>query len=163
MEHIEWIIAVMVFAMLVYPIIQMIPSEKQKRQVALRQTAMAKGIRVQVRYPKLIQNYINEHPEILRSVAYFLPVKETSLDKKCIAVKSDTDPEGWFWLDGIRPHPSIMLEMLPLYRTMPDYCLAIEQGPHGSAIFLLDTLKTCNIEEIFTSLEELNALVITDT
>jgi len=160
MEHIELIIAVMVFAMLVYPIMQMIPSEKQKRQVALRQAAMAKEIRVQVRYPRLTQSYINDHPEFLRTVAYFLQVKKTRLDKKFTAIKSDSDPEGWFWLDGIRPHPSVMLEMLPIYRNLPDYCLAVEQGPHGSAVFFADTHQDANADEIYNSLAKLNEPIV---
>lgn len=160
MGYIEWIIATVVLGMLVYPVLQMVPSEKQKRQIALRQAAMAKGIRVQIRHPKLIQTQFNEHPEILRSVAYHLPVKETCLKKYFTAVRSAKDSEGWFWINGIRPPAATMLEMLPIYNTMPSYCLAIEQSPHGSTLFFLDTLQSCDVDEILTSLEKLNTLIV---
>lgn len=159
MDNIEWIIAFIAFSLLVYPIMQMIPSEKEKRQVALRQAAMAKGLRIEVRHPKLIQTQINDYPNIMRCVGYGLPLKATSLDRKYTAIRCESDPEGWFWLEGIRPLAAHMHNMLPLYRQAPAYCLAIEQGLRGSSIFFIDSGKNCNIDEIYDFLEQLNLLI----
>ncbi len=157
MAYISWIIAAVVLGMLVYPFLQLIPNKQQKRQVAFRQAAIQKGIHIQIRHPELPAAVAVEYPALVHSAAYFKPAKSKLLNNH-IAIRSNNDHE-WFWLNDRRPPAEIMSKMLPLYQKMPEACLAIEQNPDGSTMFLQDALELDQISIIEDALNKLNVLI----
>lgn len=157
MAYIGWIIALLVLGMLAYPILQIIPSEGQKRQVAFRQAAMRKNIRIQIRHPEMAEGLASQYPDLNRCAAYFKPC-ESPLNQAFVAVRSNTDQE-WFWINDRRPPAAMMNRMLQAYREVPDFCLAIEQSQAGSTLFLLDSLPLEKVDAVEKALDRLNSTI----
>ena len=158
MAYIGWIIALLVLGMLAYPILQIIPSEGQKRQIAFRQAAMRKGINIQIRHPEMPAELATQYPDMNRCAAYFKPCDST-LTQAFVAVRSNTDKE-WFWINDRRPPAAMMTRMLPAYQEVPDFCLAIEQSQAGTTLFLLDSLPVEQIEALENTLGRLNSIIL---
>lgn len=157
MAYIGWLIAAVVLGMLVYPFLQLIPNKQQQRQVAFRQAAIQKGIHIQIRHPELPATLANEYSPLVHCAAYFKPAK-TSLTNTYIALRSNTDNE-WFWLNDRRPPAAIMAKMLIAYKELPAFCLAVEQNPDGSTLFLQDGLPLDQIAKVDDALNKLNVLI----
>lgn len=154
----QWVIVVIVFSLLLYPVMQLIPSEKQKRQVTFRQAAMRLGIRLQVRHPNLPANFLGEHPELLRTIGCHLPVKESSLTDRFTAIRKNSSGE-WEWIGYSLPPESIRLPLLALSASIPAPALALEIAPGGASLFVDDTHPMATAEETAALLAQLNQVI----
>jgi hypothetical protein len=143
--------------MMAYPILQIVPSAQQKRQIAFRQAALAKGINIQIRQPELPAVLADQYPDIRHCAAYFKPAKSV-LEKNYIALRSNTDKQ-WFWLNDQRPPAALMPKMLAMYAEVPEFCLALEQNAAGSTLFLLDSLELEKTALLDETLNKLNTLI----
>lgn len=157
MAYIGWIIAIIVIGMMAYPILQIIPNDQQKRQVAFRQAAMQRGLHIQIRHPELPPALTDEYSSVTRCAAYFKPA-QTTLASLYTALRSNNDNE-WFWLNDRRPPAETLSRMLVLYKELPGYCLAVEQNAAGTTLFLIDSLPVDRIDELENALDKLNMLI----
>lgn len=157
MAYIGWIIALLVLGMLAYPILQIIPSEGQKRQVAFRQAAMHKGLLVQIRQPEIPAELASQYPAINHCAGYFKPCS-SNLRQTIVALRSNNDRE-WFWINNRRPPAAIMARLLALYADAPDFCHAIEQSAAGTTLFLIDTQEPAQLEPLEALIDQLNRAI----
>ena len=157
MAYVGWVIALLVLGMLAYPILQLVPSEGQKRQVAFRQAALRKGINIQIRQPEMPPELASQYPDMHRCAAYFKPCN-SSLNQAFVAVRSNNDRE-WFWINDRRPPASMMARLLPAYESVPGFCQAIEQSQAGTALFLIDNLPLEQVDILENTLTQLNRVI----
>ena len=157
MAYLGWIIGAIVIGMMAFPILQFIPNEKQKRQMAFRQAALRKGINIQMRHPELPKALALEYEGLAQCTAYFKP-QQSSLNANYVAVRSNNSEE-WFWINERRPPAAMMAKMLHLYAELPHFCEAIEQNASGSTVFLHDYIEPEMVELLENTLNKLNVLI----
>lgn len=146
---------ILLIGMFTYPLIMLVPTPREKVRIALRQAAMSKGIKIEVRRPVLPEKLKNPYDHLGKAVGYGLPAQNYLLKQKHTALRNP-DTDEWFWLDGCRPPAHIMQTLLDIYSQLPDYCLAVEQSRDGSMIFLVENFSTEQLDAIHTSLTKLN-------
>lgn len=157
MTYISWIIALVVMGMVLAPILHIIPTRQQKNQTAFRQAALGRGLLIEVRQPKLPPALASQYGNIGRCVGYGKHAHNT-LNNSYIALKSNNDRQ-WFWLNDQRPPAAMMGKMLAVYQDLPDFCLAVEQGPTGTTLFLVDNLGLDRLDLLEATLDKLNTLI----
>lgn len=152
-NYIPWILAIIVFGMLSYPILQIVPSKEQKIRIKLRQYALIKGMKVQVRHVALPTEIENTHRELCNTVAYQLPVINDRLGTS-LAIRSLNNSNEWFWPDQNRPKTCYIEKLLELYQGLPDYILAVEHSPCGHSFFWHEHGTEETIDKIKHNLQE---------
>ncbi len=157
-DYIGWVVAALAIGMVAWPILHIIPSPAQKKQIAFRSKARELGIEVQIRQPTLPPELDNQYQPLRLSVGYFLVDHDSRLDKSYTALRSQNDDNEWFWL-GARPHIEQMPHLLSAYRQLPRYVQAVEQHGAGSTLFWREHGDISGIETIHENLTNLNKLI----
>lgn len=158
--YLGWIIAAIGIGMVVWPILHIIPSKTQKRQIALRQAAFAKGIHVQIRSPELPKQLRSQQDPLTKSIAYHLSASQSQLTSSFTAIRSHNNRQEWLWL---KEQPSARLpSFIKAYAELPEYILAVEQNASGTAIFWRENGDISRIDDIFNYLKKLNEIIIND-
>lgn len=157
-DYIGWIIAALSMGMVAWPILQMVPSAAQKRQMAFRTHAKGLGIHIQMRRPELPPQLTGQYQQLIGCVAYHLPDFDSQLNGTYTALRSQNEKGQWFWVHA-RPHVSWLEKMLPAYQAIADNVLAIEQSRAGTTIFWRETGEVEAVDAIFQQLESLNQLI----
>lgn len=160
--YIGWIIALVVLGMLAYPILQLVPSKRQRLQVQLRQLATQKGIRIQISQPQIPAALAGQYDDLRFCVAYLLPLppqQHCRLQQSYLALRSHNEENGWFWPNQQRPEARLMEAMLEAYRQLPGSCQAVSQGSAGSAIYWRENGDAKTISELHQQLQALNQLI----
>ena len=158
MNWLPWLILVVVLGMLAYPIIMIVPSARQKQLMALRISATQHGIAVQIRSPILPARLKDHYRQLANGVAYALPCHDSCLTGSYTALRSSHSGD-WFWPDQQRPPVTLLPALLAQYQQLPDYCLAVEQGPAGSAVYVREVFPADDIARLHASLTKLNQLI----
>jgi hypothetical protein len=158
-NYLGWLLLIVVLGLITYPIVLLVPSKQQKQLMTLRQAAIGRGLRIQIRPPKLPDALQSQYPDLPRTAAYLLPEPHSRLTTRYLAVRSN-QPDEWFWLDKNRPPAALMQAMLDLYKTLPDYCLAVEQGNQGSALFVRERFGEQELDKLCQLLTKLNQMLV---
>jgi len=160
MTHI-WIIAIvlLVAGSIVYPLLQIIPSKKQKQQMVFRQAAQKRGLKIQMRHPTLPHALINEYSHLSQTVGYS-KMCEAKLHQSFVALKSNT-PNEWFWINNQRPPANLIKPLLNSFEALPRFCFAVEQNGLGSTVFIKDALDIESLDELDKALTTLNQHLMT--
>ena len=155
---IGWIITAVVLGMLAYPILQIIPSAAQKRQMLLRQAAQQKGLRIQTRPPKLPDALASQYPQLMTCVGYCLPLTQATHATTTLAIRGH-DTDTWLWLHE-QPSSTQMAAQLHRYQALPTFILAVAQSPLGSTIFWQERGDVTLIDGVHNQLQQLNNLLV---
>lgn len=158
MNWVPWLILVIVMGMLAYPIMMIVPTKGQKRLIALRSAVASQGIEIEVRNPKLAPELRSDYAHMERCVAYRLRCFDTVLNQNFIALRGNHSGD-WFWLNKTRPPARLVEKLLPVYRDLPDYCKAVEQGPSGSAVFVREAFPPEEAKTLYALLTKLNQTI----
>ena len=155
MSWLPWAIAAIVIGMLAFPILQIIPSHKQRAVIKLRQLAIGHSIKVNLRQPNIDKNLFHNYPELSHTVAYSLPI-ESQLRSSHQAIRSAE--HGWLWQKPL-PTAKIMQQINDLEANIPDFIQALEITSAGSTIFWNEHGDNETIDGILKVLSELNQLI----
>ncbi|NRB41583.1 MAG: hypothetical protein HRU20_24450 [Pseudomonadales bacterium] len=158
--YIGWIIGAICVGMAVWPILHLVPSTAQKRQMAFRAKAQELAIQVQIRRPHLPPELKSQYHDVATSTAYYLPNFDSKLKGSFTAIRSQNAPYDWFWIHQ-RPTAQWMTKMLPIYQQLPDNILAVEQYAAGSTVFWREQGDINTVLEIHIQLQRLNDLLNT--
>lgn len=158
-DYIGWIIGAIVLGMAAWPIMHIVPSAAQKRQIAFRIKAQSLGMQVQLRRTKLPQELKSQYQHIETATCYFLPELDSELDGTFTAIRSQNAHREWFW---IHQHPTAQWinKMLVIYDALPDNILAVEQSRNGSAIYWYEKGELEAVTDVFERLQEMNKILI---
>lgn len=157
-DYVGWIISAVVLGMAAWPILHMVPSTVQKRQIAFRIKAQGLGIQVKLQRPELPQELKSQYHNLNTAVAYFLPEYDSKLKGSFVAMKSNNQATEWFWLDR-SPEAKWMNKMLPSYQQLPSYILAIEQSQAGTSLYWNERGEIESIDDVFAALKQCNQLL----
>lgn len=156
-DYVGWIIAAICLGMVVWPILHIIPSKTQKRQIAFRQAAIKKGIQVQIRTPELPRQLASQQDQLTMSVAYHLPAIHCQLTSTYTAIRSHNNKQEWLWLK--RQPNSGLQDYINAYAKLPEYILAVEQSASGTTLFWREKGDIIIVDTIFEYLTTLNLLI----
>ena len=157
-DYIGWIISAVVLGMAAWPILHMVPSTAQKRQIAFRIKAQNLGIQIKLHHPDLPHQIKSQYSDLNTAVTYFLPEHDSQLRGAFIAIRSINSDNEWFWLDE-SPDGKWMEKMLPVYQQLPSYILAVEQSQAGTSLFWQERGEETRIEEIYQQLKNCNQIL----
>ena len=130
----QYLIMLVVLAVVIGPVMWIMPSASQRKLVKLRQYAISKGFHIKVAdMPQSHRQKVRKQDPV-RGVYYSLPLlsKPKAGDEKfhyCLT-RSDTDAE---WLDDNVPVNASIMEQLLL--KMPETVIAVEHASYGVAIY----------------------------
>lgn len=156
-EYLPWLFVLLVFGMMAWPILQLMPSDGQKRRVVIRQQAKDAGLVVSIEKIKLPEALADSYRHLDNAVNYRLE-QRTGLRKRLIAIRSNRDKSQWFWLEGLRPETHLIEPLLEQYQRLPTCIDAIEHGPNGHSIFWLEQSAQLNVTEIKALLQPCQAI-----
>ena len=158
-DYIGWIIGAVALGMAAWPILHLVPSAAQKRQIAFRSKAQSLGIRIHLGRIKLPKELNSQYSHIESATCYFLPELDNALTGTFTAIRSQNSHREWFWIHQ-RPEARWIEKMLPIYQQLPDFILAVEQSRNGSAIYWQEKGDPDIINEVNNHLIQLNQLLI---
>lgn len=144
-------IIVITLGLMTYPILQLIPNDRQKKQLALRQAAMKLGFQIQIRHPHLDERLDALYEDLKKTVAYSLP-QETGLEGTFTAIRSVTYEGQWFWLNEKFPDLSSFDKFLETTPKLPKQVLAVEFTQPAITFFIK--------EDSYVKTEEIKSLSI---
>lgn len=156
MSFLVWIIAAVCIGMIAYPLMQIVPSGQQKQQIALRQYAMTKGLKVQIKKPDLPKEMQQQIDALMRCVSYFKAADNNALSSTYLAVRTQYH-DDWYWLDGRRPEAEVLANILEYFQSIPDFIPAIELSRAGSSLYWAEQGSNDDIDEIVHILSNLNS------
>lgn len=151
-EYLPWAFALLVFGMMAWPIMQLMPTDAQKRRIAIRQQAVDAGLSVSLEKIHLPDALAESYRHLETAVNYRLE-QHTGLRKRLIAIRSNRDKSQWFWLEGLRPDTGLIENLLEQYQQLPLCVDAIEHGPRGHSIFWHEQTAQLSAPEIKALLE----------
>lgn len=148
----QYLILFAVLAIVIGPIMWIMPSPSQRKLVKLRQYAIAKGFHIKVAdIPQSHRQKVRREDPI-RGVYYSLPllIKPKAGDEKfhfCLT-RSDGSPE---WVDDNIPvNASAMEELLT---AMPDSVIAVEHASYGVAAYWRERGGEGSVDQIAEQLQ----------
>ena len=151
-EYLPWFFALLVFGMMAWPIMQLMPTDAQKRRIAIRQQAADAGLTVSLEKIHLPEALAESYRHLDNAINYRLEHR-TGLRKRLIAIRSNRDKSQWFWLEGLRPDTHLLERLLEQYQQLPLCIDAIEHGPNGHSVFWHEQSAKLSAEQIKALLE----------
>ncbi len=140
-------IILITLGMMAYPLLQFMPTDREKHQQQLRQEALKQGLQVQIRSPDIDDGLKETYASLKNTVAYFLP-KETHLPGTYCAVRSINHTGRWFWTHNKQPDGKILEQLQSILAELPDDFKAIEIGRAGVAVFWCESNDNLSIKRI---------------
>lgn len=152
-----WAIAIIliVVGMMAWPLLLLKPSKAQKVAAEHRLKLIQQGIKVIPSSPKLPEQIIRQYADILLSIGFAKPIAQSVLKERYLALRNP-NTQQWFWPEQKRPPAQYLEALLSCYESLPNWCMAVEQGPVNSTIYareiqidseqlpvLLDQLNVC--------------------
>lgn len=130
----QYLLILVVLAIVIGPIMWIMPSASQRKLVQLRQYALSKGFQIKVAdMPQSHRQKVRQE-EPVRGVHYLLPLinKPKAGTEKFLfcLTRSDSNLE---WIEG--NIPSNEKAMIKLLEQMPDSAVAVEHASHGVAVY----------------------------
>ncbi|MCB1692900.1 MAG: hypothetical protein KDI19_09045 [Pseudomonadales bacterium] len=136
-----------ILLLIVAPIIRILPSRRQKEQMALRRTASSNGLTVELTHiddpdpdpEKYLSNTGRPLPRVMAVIAYRKPVKKPAEWRRIPAVdwcvvrrqggKATGLPEGWDWDVPLPAHANTKLAsfVVGALTTLPDDAVKVEE------------------------------------
>lgn len=156
-EYLPWLFILLVFGMMAWPIMQLMPTDAQKARIASRQQASQAGLIVSLEKIPLPEALADSYRHLDSAVCYRLE-HHTGLHKRLIALRSKRDPEQWFWLEGLRPETRLLEPLLEHYQHLPQAIVAVEHRPNGHGIYWHEQQSQLNAEQIKALLKPYQAL-----
>lgn len=155
-SYLPWLLGLLVLGMMAYPILQFMPTERQKRQIKMRQEAYTKGLTVKLRPLDLPKELTDSYRHMNSCVAYQLAVP-TVFTKSHTALRSNNDESQWFWV-GDRPQPALMQQLLDEYNKLPNVIKAVQHNAAGHSLFWQEQVDSMSIEEVAETLKHFETL-----
>lgn len=119
------------FGMALFPILKLVPSQRQKQMMKIRQSALQQGFKIDVRTPE-IDSALKSEYDLTGQVVYRLPSEEMNT-QYILALRSNNNEE-WFWVNDKRPNPALMESLTDLYSQLPEKIIAVEHSQAGSGV-----------------------------
>lgn len=154
-----WISAAIILlamGMVAWPILQMMPTERQKEQIKLRQEAGKLGYQIRFKHVDLPSEIADQNARINRMPLYVIPKKLPALSsKQFLAVRSETT-QSWFWPSADKPSAAMCETLNELYLNLPKQVLAVEHDGAGTGVFYTEFGGLETLEAIKPLIESLN-------
>lgn len=159
-DYLPWILGLLGLGMMAYPIIQFMPSDRQKLQIKLRQQAYEKGLQVKLKSIDLPKELKDSYRNLDACVAYHLSAPSV-FTKTHTALRSNNDTTQWFWV-GQRPKPALMQQLLDEYEKLPIVIKAVQHNAAGHSLFWQEQVDVMSIDEVASTLARLDKLFSTN-
>lgn len=154
------LLIVIAMGVVLYPVMQLMPSGRQRQQQKLREVALKAGIQIKIRQPELpealIATYKGIHDTVAYSLGYF---EDHCIDGTFTALRSQLSDNQWIWLNDRFPGGDLLTRIQPLLADLPAFIRAIELAPHQVSIFWNECGEARDIEVIREQLENLHQLL----
>ena len=149
-------IALLCMGMAAWPIMQLIPSERQKQIIALRQLASRLGFTVEIKPAELPDALAKQYP-LQGCALYVLQQKQSRLPHTpLLALRSKRD-DTWFWLD--KNPPAALIEPLQMaYQALPANIVALQHQSHGTGVYFDERGDQQLLESLKQQLADINAI-----
>ena len=154
---IVWFILFFVFSMLLYPIVQIIPSTRLRNKISLREYTVSLGIRIDVRSPKIEKDLDILYGDLIATVGYHLEYHNHVYQKRHTALRS-LKHDNWFWINDSQPPVWLIEKLQAAYQTLPTFIEAVEHGPNGTTIFCRESQSKEDVDRIYAVLKSLNQI-----
>lgn len=155
-DYLPWILGLLGLGMMAYPIIQFMPSDRQKLQIKLRQEAYEKGLQVKLKAIELPKELKDSYRNLDACVAYHLSVPSV-FKKTHTALRSNNDESQWFWIDN-RPKPALLEQLLAEYEKLPTVIKAVQHTAAGHSLYWQEQVAAMSIDEVASTLKHLDTL-----
>jgi hypothetical protein len=132
------ILILLVIGMMAWPLLLLKPSKAEQQRAERRLKLIEQGIKIQVTPPQLPAILQREYNKLLLSIGFSQVIANSLLQERYLAIRNPHSKE-WFWPEQKRPPAALLENLLHCYKSLPDWCLAVEQGPVNSTIFALES------------------------
>jgi hypothetical protein len=141
------------FGMVLFPILKLVPNQRQKERLKLRQAALQRGFKIDVRTPD-IDNALKSQYNLVGQVVYRI-TSESMETPYVLALRSNNNGE-WFWVNNKNPNAALMEKLQTIYEQLPEKIIAVEHSQAGSGVCFDEMGDIEQLQTLETVLNKLN-------
>ena len=147
-------IALLCIGMAAWPIMQLIPSERQKEIIAIRQLAMRLGFKVEIKQPDL-PKALEQQFIFSGKALYLIAQKQKQLNHTPLLALRSKHSGEWFWLEN-NPPARLIEPLQKAYQKLPDSIFAVEHQSYGTGVYFNERGDEAALEQLKQTIIQIN-------